>query len=769
MRHLILTLLLMSSLFLSNAYTQGYTTWGLPDGAKVRLGKGVITAIEFSPDGSQIAVASSVGIWLYDARTGKELVLLPGHREGFSTPIFSGFGGTLTINTLTFSPDGKLLASASEDGTLRLLDLTTYSERHTLLENKEAFVNHLEGIVGLAFSADGKTLTSLDGSVEHRIKVWDVNSGRLLSDISGRKKVPLIPDGQSRLTLNSAADLTEYEHDVSLEPLALSPDSTTFAAIKSEIIIIDGVPGTAIRLGNGRTGDLHPILMKTKVDPPFSEPKKLQSTQNPIRKLVFSPDGATLAGVETKTSIAKNPDIAGERIRTTRSKIRIWDVGTGNELSTLISQQVEESDKHTPREQIPFVVFSPDGRTFATFNQITAAVQLWEVSTGDLISNFTISHPEPMPPRDRRGAINLTFSPDGKTLAVATAGGDSSLRLWEVSTGEIISTLAEHPRLTVLPIDDRAFISVSTNGTQLRDIHTGKVLQDLTEIWTNLSKSIDEIDEAKSSAFSLGNTTLAVGYKDGSLQLWKVGTQKQPVTLEGHTDSINALAFTADGTRLASGSQDRSIRIWDVRTGTLLLNLTEHINSGRKLEYGDGTISRSAEWINNLSFSPDGRTLASASALGTIWLWDLSRQQLLTTLTTHEAGVPELPVIFFHRIGLAFSLDGIRLASGDENGSVMLSEVSANPNPLILKGHHAWRVKVLAFSPDSKYLVSGSRDNSIRLWDVETGTEFTILRGHVGEVSALAFSADGLTLISGSIDGTILLWDWEKIVRPTDK
>ena len=205
-------------LLLSNGYAQEYTTWGLPNGAKARLGKGRINTIKFSPDGAQIAVESPVGIWLYDARTGKELALLPGHREGFSTSVFPGVGGVFSINALAFSPDSKLLASASEDGTIRLLDLTTYRERHTLLENKVAFVNPLQGIpvIALAFSADGETLTSLEGIGERRIKVWDVNSGRLLSDISGRKEVPLIPDRQSRLTLNSAADLMEYEHDVSL-------------------------------------------------------------------------------------------------------------------------------------------------------------------------------------------------------------------------------------------------------------------------------------------------------------------------------------------------------------------------------------------------------------------------------------------------------------------------------------------------------------------------------------------------------------------------
>lgn len=753
MRHLILTLLLMLSLFLSSGYTQEYTTWGLPDGAKARLGKGAITTIEFSPDGSQIAVASPVGIWLYDAQTGKELALLPGHREGFSTSVFAGTGGTLSINTLAFSPDGKMLASASEDGTLRLLDLTTYREHHTLLENKEAFVNRLEGIpvIAVAFSADGETLTSLEGIDERRIKVWDVNSGRLLSDISGRKGgAPLTKDGQSRLTLKSPRDPAEYKRDVPLLAFALSPDGTTFAATKLGVRVVNGVSNAVIRLGDVHTGDLHPAPMSAK------------SVQSPIQKLVFSPDGTMLAGVETKTSVVKNPNKDDAHIRTTRNKVRIWNVKIGTELSTVIPQQVKDQWRR------PFVAFSPDGKTFATANQGVAAVQLWEVSTGDLISNLTISHKASTPPWSRLGAADLIFSPDSKTLAVATAGRDSSLQLWEVSTGKIILTLSNHSILTALPLNNKAFISLSPSGTQLRDIHTGEILQDLTEVWTNFIKSIGEIDEVKSWTFSPNNTTFAVGGKNGLLQLWNVSTRKQLLTLAGHTGNVNALAFTADGTRLASGSEDNSIKLWDARTGTLLLNFAEHVNFGKKLEYENHTLA-SAELVNNLMFSPDGRTLASASALGTIWLWDLNKGNLLTTLTAHEAGSHELAEVSLDKIGLAFSSDSTLLASGGMDGQVMVSGVSENPIPLIFTGQHAWRVGALAFSPDGKRLVSSSKDNSIRLWDVETGVAHAVLSGHVADVNALAFSADGLTLISGSTDGTILLWDCKKIAQQRNK
>ena len=98
-------LLLVSVLFLQNSVAQDYTQWGLPEGAKARLGKGKISGnIAYSPDGARLAVASSISIWLYDTATHQEVALLTGH--------------TGSVSNVAFSPDGRTLASGSWDGTV---------------------------------------------------------------------------------------------------------------------------------------------------------------------------------------------------------------------------------------------------------------------------------------------------------------------------------------------------------------------------------------------------------------------------------------------------------------------------------------------------------------------------------------------------------------------------------------------------------------------------------------------------------------------------
>ena len=125
------TQLLVATLLLCNGFAQDYTKWNLPEGAKARLGKGAVLDIAYSPDGASIAVATTIGIWLYDAQTYQELDILIGH--------------TSWVESVVFSPDGQTLASGSWDKTLSLWDVETG-------ENKQTLIGHTDSVMSVVFS-----------------------------------------------------------------------------------------------------------------------------------------------------------------------------------------------------------------------------------------------------------------------------------------------------------------------------------------------------------------------------------------------------------------------------------------------------------------------------------------------------------------------------------------------------------------------------------------------------------------------------------------
>ena len=254
--------LILLSLFSLNTFAQDYTQWGLPEGAKMRLGKGILSgSIAYSPDGTRLAVASSIGIWLYDTATHQEVALPTEH--------------AFWVSDVAFSPDGQTIASASSDRTVRLWDAHTGEHKQTLKGQN--------WVSDVAFSPDGQTIAS--ASHDRTVRLWDAHTGEhkqtLKGHTSGVWSVAFGPDGQTIASTSSDRvllwDAHTGEHKQTLKKhyaiysIAFSPDGRTIAS--------EGWDGT-ILLWDAHTGEHR---------------QTLRGHTSLVRSVAFSPDGQTLA------------------------------------------------------------------------------------------------------------------------------------------------------------------------------------------------------------------------------------------------------------------------------------------------------------------------------------------------------------------------------------------------------------------------------------------------------------------------------------------
>ncbi|MFD6182418.1 trypsin-like peptidase domain-containing protein [Streptomyces goshikiensis] len=202
--------------------------------------------------------------------------------------------------------------------------------------------------------------------------------------------------------------------------------------------------------------------------------------------------------------------------------------------------------------------------------------------------------------------------------------------------------------------------------------------------------------------------------------------------LTGNAEDVNNVAFSPDGKTLATTSSDSSLRLWDVATSTART-----------------TLPGQTDVAGSVAFSPDGRTLATATTDHTVELLDVGTGESVATLQGHTDTV----------WGLAFSPDGKTLATTSSDNSVRLWDIATGTTRAILP-RQTDVVGSVAFSPSGHTLATGGTDATVRLWDVATGTaRGAPLEGHASEVNSVAFSPDGHTLASGSNDNTIRLWN----------
>ena len=240
-------------------------------------------------------------------------------------------------------------------------------------------------------------------------------------------------------------------------------------------------------------------------------------------------------------------------------------------------------------------------------------------------------------------------------------------------------------------------------------------------------------------AYSPDGARLAV---TGSIGIW-VYDARTGIALNLLAGDEN-FVFSPEGQILASNSGGTTIRLWDMDTGKQLHTLTVH-------EKRVNNMSGDEDWVNNMLFSPDGKTLASSGGVWndrTIRLWDVTTGQQRHTLIGHSPGY----------YSVSFSPDSKTLASSWHDGTIRLWDVNTGKHLHTFIGHEAG-VNSVAFSPNGRTLASGSMDGIIRLWDIDTGKQLRPFTGHADSINSVAFSPDGQTLASGSRDGTVLLWE----------
>jgi WD40 repeat protein len=591
----------------------GIREWNRLQGHSAR-----ILSVNFSPDGQIIASASddsTIKLW---QRDGTLVKTLQGHSLG--------------VNSISFSPDGQMLASASTDKTIKLWRLDGTELLHT-------FTGHTDWVLSVSFSPDGQMIAS--ASDDKTIKLWHLN-GTLIQTLFGHsaraRSVSFSPDGQIIASasddrtvklwhLNGTLIQTILGHSARVRSVSFSPNGQIIASASDD---------RTVKLWN---------LNGTEV-------QTLQGHSDRVRDVSFSPDGQMIASASDD------------------SKVKLWSLD-GILLKTLKGHRARSRS----------VSFSPDAQLLASASD-DGTVKLWSLEG--------IEKPTHQGHTARVSCVS--FSPNGQMLG--SSSEDKTVKLWNID-GKRIQTFRGHTEWV-------RSLSFSPNGQIIASASEDKTVKLWSLDGTLLQTLKGHSDRVRCVSFSPNGQIIASASDDQTIKLWHLdGTEV--CTFHGHCNWIWSVSFSPDGKMIASASDDRTVKLWSL--------------DGRELQ----TFQGHQNWVRSVSFSPDGKMIASASDDRTVKLWSLDGREL-QTFQGHRDAVNSV----------SFSPDGKIIASASDDKTIKLWNLQGK-DIQTFHGHNNC-VNSVSFSPDGKFIASAGDGKSIRIWklnhlDAATELDDLLVRG----------------------------------------
>ena len=542
------------------------------------------------------------------------------------------FVGDDALTSPVFSPDETLLAAGSYDARLRIWDLTS----GTLLSELKG---HESRITSVDWSPDGRLIAS--AAQEPRVLLWDASTGRIARVLEG--------------------------HTRAVRAVAFSPDGRLLASA--------GLDGTARvwEVASGQT------LRRVAI-----EEGKVE-----INDVAFSADATHLAlgcSDGTLRRVSLLTDAPPETLLRRTGEIWTIEVLQNDEKRRLLA---------AGRTEKGIVEIDENGRPTMTME----------------------GH--------GNGISDLAYGPEGKYIA--SSSYDGTVRVWSSLSGAPVLTLEGH----------RDFVS-GLAFARRKSLLASTSFDNTVRLWskraTELPRLVGHTEAIHSLAYAPDGGRIASGSWDKTVRLWDAATGRLLHTLRGHASIVTDIVFSPDGRRLLSASRDGTARVWDTVLGTLERTL----------------INRDGSEVECAAFSPDGSLVATGSGMGgQIYLWDARSGAFLRALEGHQALVSSL----------SFSRDGRRLASSSRDKKVLVFDVATGAVMNQFTGGHGDWISDVEWGPGDETLLTAGKDALAIRWDLARGVESGRFLGHEQWINNVEISPSGRLLATASDDRSVRVWN----------